>query len=365
MKAICILSGGILNDGITNSVLLYYKYMDKENIRIDILQNNDPDELMQKKIVESGIFIRNVGKRNKLPGYFLNLMKLIKREKYDIVHVHGSSALMTIELLAAKLGGCKVRIAHSRNTTCSHMKIDRFLRPLFHLLCTSRLACGEDAGKWLFDNHEFTIMHAGKNFPDYKFSQDMREKIRRERGWENHYVIGHVGNFNYQKNHEFLIKTFAKLAWNNQKYMLVLMGMETENGYFAKAENLVKTYRLEKQVVFMGSIDHVPEMLQAMDLMLLPSFFEGLPNVVLEWQIAGLPCIISDTITKECTVTDFVKYLPIDQGESMWMEEIIYQEAHSVDRKKNSVYACEKLAAGFDIHKNSQVLKQLYTDLVG
>lgn len=362
MKVLCINTNGLRNDGITNSILNYYSHMDLTNIRIDILKPRDIDFETEKRIRVNGLNLKFSAYRKNVLAYIFKTAILIRQEKYDIVHIHGSSAILVIDLLAAWLGGCKVRIAHSRNTQCNHKNVDRLLRPLFYMLVTHRFACGEEAGKWLFGKREFQIIQNGKDLELFKFIPEKRESIRKEYKWSDKIVLGHVGNFNYQKNHEFLIDVFAKLKTVNPNYYLVLMGAGQEE-YVNRAKFKVKELQIEKSVLFMGSINNVSEMLNAMDIMLFPSRFEGLPNVVLEWQISGLNSIISDVITKECKVTDLVKYLPIDQGNDIWVEEIINTKI-SIDRCKTSEIAIKAMKEHkYDIVENAKELQNYYEEL--
>lgn len=362
LKILCINSNGLKNDGITNSILNYYSHMDTSDVSIDMLETKDVDPAIEDKIKRIGLNIVRTDYRKHILSYIFKTAKRIKSEKYDIVHVHGSSAILSIDLLAAWLGGCKVRIAHSRNTTCDHKMADKILRPFFYSLCTDRFACGEDAGKWLFGKRPFTVIHNGKDIEQFKFNKVIRQKIREQYSLEDRIAVGHVGNFNYQKNHEFLIELFAELKKKNPKYKLFLMGSGQE--YLDKAKEQVQQLGIEQDVVFMGSINNVPDILQAMDIMLFPSRFEGLPNVVLEWQISGLPCIISDKITSECKVTDLVQYLPIDKGFETWIT--MTESVHvTQDRTQVSETSCEQMkASGFDIKENAVFLKSLYQSMV-
>lgn len=363
MKVLIINSNGIRNDGITNSILTYFSNMDKTDMQIDMLKVGYIDKTMQDKFEGIGIDIVGKTNRSNILAYLTETTLMIQKQKYDVVHVHGSSAILAIDLFAAFLGGCKVRIAHSRNTKCDHRIIDKILRPFFYALCTERFACGEDAGKWLFGNRPFKVIKNAKNLEKFTYDEETRIRVRGENAWENKTVYGHVGNFNYQKNHEFLIEIFAKIIEEDEQSVLVLMGTGKE--YFEKAQSKVKELGLQNSVVFLGSINNVDEYLQAMDIMLFPSRFEGLPNVVLEWQIAGLPAIISDKITKECGITDLVKYVSIDNGISPWIKEISAAKTHILNSDRHSLSIVAKLdlkKAGFDISESATLLKQYYLE---
>ena len=361
MKILCISPNGLHNDGITNSIINYYRNMDFTDIEIHILMTKKTDPLILKKFEESNLPIVFTDFRSHTFSYLLKTANLIRKEKYDIVHVHGSSALLSLDLLAAKLGGCRIRIAHSRNTTCNHKTLDKFLRPFFYKLCNVRFACGTEAGKWLFGNRPFTVIKNGKNLDEFSFNSELRVNVRKEKNWDGKIVLGHVGTFNYQKNHKFLIDVFAELQKTLPNSILVLVGSESKN--FEAAKTQVRDLGLAEKVIFTGSVNNVAELLQGMDIMLFPSHYEGFPNVVLEWQAVGLPCLISDKITKECAVTDLVTFLPIDQGTKVWCDAV--QNMPVRDREKDAENARKSLEdAGFDIVKDAENLRYIYFQLV-
>lgn len=364
MKILCINTNGLRNDGITNSILNYYAHMDRSDMTVDILETRFVEKNVEQKFLNLGIGLKKTKPRNNVISYIISTALLIKKEGYDIVHIHGSSALLSIELLAAWLGGCKIRIAHSRNTTCKHEKLDKLLKLPFVLLCTERFACGEDAGKWLFGNREFSVINNGKDLDAFEFNVSVRTRMRKKYNLEKYTVIGHVGNFNYQKNHNFLINVFADIVRKSDNYRLVLIGTGTE--YLEKTKVQVREMGLAEKVIFMGSIDNVAEMLCAMDVMLLPSHYEGLPNVVLEWQLSGLPSFISDKITKECRVTELVHFLPIDKGKDIWVQGITntkIQEDYLRLEKSKAAHKIMKMN-GYDIQENAVQLKEKYKKMI-
>ena len=216
------------------------------------------------------------------------------------------------------------------------------------------------SGKWLFRDRDFTIIKNGKDLTRYKYDEKTRCKIRKKYKWNNKIVLGHVGNFNYQKNHEFLIDVFAALSKESDKYLLVLVGDGKE--YMYKAKKQVEKLEIEDKVIFTGNVNNVSELLQGMDIMLLTSRFEGLPNVVLEWQAAGLPSIISDKVTNECEVTNLLQYLPIDKGVDYWVESI--KSTKKNERNNASKNAILALAEnGYNIDENAEELRNIYISL--
>lgn len=178
----------------------------------------------------------------------------------------------------------------------------------------------KEAGKWMFGKHNFQIMNNAIDAKKFIYNEEVRKRKRAELGVEDKFVIGHVGRFNLQKNHEFLVKCFADFAKTNEDAILVLIG----NGELQeKIKAMAKEYGIETKVKFLGLREDIPQLLQAMDLFLFPSLFEGLPVTLVEAQAAGLPCVISDMITDEIMITDQISKVSLSGNTSLWNQEIV------------------------------------------
>ena len=361
MKVLQIPTGGLFSDGILSCIVEYMTAMDKSGMDIRVLATNSPEKSVAGKVENSGCRVVSIPYRKKnIVKYFFALYKYISKEKINVVHVHGSSAIMSVELVAARLAGCKVRIAHSHNTTCENQKADKILRPFFNRNYTTAFACGQDAGRWMFGKRKFTIIPNGRNLKKYEYDTKKRTEYRNKLGIPSDaLVIGHVGRFNRQKNHEYLLRVFSEFYKKNRKSYLVLVGTGEKVG---EIKNLVKELELENNVIFTGVIENVSDYLSAFDIMLLPSLYEGLPLVVIEWQIAGLPCIVSDTVTRECAITPLVKFESIESKPKVWaadVENLILQDR---EQSKRATFEEIKMA-GYDIESGAEKLKQMYVAL--
>lgn len=347
--------------GVSTSVLNYYNFMDKSNMQIDFIVPNKVDEKYRNHIKSNGGKVQELLMREKNPlRYMKELIKIIKIGHYDIVHAHGNSCTLLAEMLAAKIGGVKIRIAHSRNTTCTHIMIHKLLRPFFNRTYTHGFACGTDAGKWLFGKKPFTVIINGNDIKKFSYNSLIRQEYRQKYNLAEKKVIGHVGSFNDQKNHNFLIDTFYELTKLDPGCVLFLLG----DGELRKEiENKVKKLGIDKKVVFIGKTLEVSSLLQAMDIMVLPSLFEGLPNVVIEWQIACLPSIVSDKVTKDAKLTELVDFMSLEKGAKAWAKRI--NKVEIIDRQDISVPIIEEIRkAGYDIEENAKDLKTLYVSFV-
>lgn len=362
LKVLWIITTGLRKNGICISQLEYIKHINKDKFIVDIAAvHKDKQEMIDKYKKYSNKVILLPDRKKHTFNYLKKLKKLLKEEKYDIIHVYGSSSLMLMELMTAKRCGVKVRIAHSRNTTCDRPWLEKILRNTFNNSYNVALACGNDAGKWLFGDREFIVFHNAKDLEKYKFNIEIRRKMRGKLGLNNEIAIGHVGFFNAQKNHEFLIDAFNEIHSLNKNTKLFLMGIGFKMDAIKKK---VSDLDLNNSVVFLNNVDNVEEYLQAMDVMLFPSLFEGLPNVVIEWQASGLPSMISSNITTECKSSDLVSFLSVNDGAKIWGD--FFKKIKLFDestREKESLKASMLLAKnGFEIIESTKNLEKVYVE---
>lgn len=360
LKILHIITSGVNAGGITKFVI---------NTMASIVEQNDVDcyvlspisvnKSLQNIFENSKLKLVEIKGRTKNPiGYFFKLRYYIKKNNFDIVHIHGSSALMTVELLAAKLAEVEVRIVHSHNITCDYKLLHKILNPLFQKLYTNALACSKDAGEWLFGNRDFTIIYNGIDLQKFKFSLEDRDKIRRELGiTENNLVIGHIGHFNKQKNHTFLVDIFQKLEKIEGDARLLLIGT-------GKLEESIKdkiaSLNLSEKVFFIGNVDDVYRYFSAMDIFVLPSLFEGFSIVLAESQANSLLSFTSNTTPKAVALTSKVRYLSLDKGADFWVEEIL---KYGENKRELSEEEQNNLKS-FDIHNISNIMYNYYLDIL-
>jgi len=366
MKKIKILtissSGFNINDGIGTVLYDYYSRFDLNQFEVHLVVAGKYNCEVISKFENIGVVPQFLPSRNKeVFKYFYNLIQLIKSEKYDIVYTNGSSALLSVDLFAAKISGCKCRVVHSHNTKCDHERLDWLLRPALYALYTDAFACGDDAGKWLFRDRKFRIIRNGRSVQQYKYNAKERDNMRKKLAIpEGCVAVGHVGTFNEQKNQAFLVQVFFELLKKKSNAMLFLIG----DG--SKRKDVQKTTQelgIEKQVVFVGSTGDVPQFLQAMDTMVLPSLHEGLPLVVVEWQLAGLPCLVSDTVTKECVFTNLVEFESLDNGSAVWANHLLKMQSRAFSRG-DAFIAKDARDAGYDIDTDAIELQKYFSKML-
>ena len=344
-------------DGITNVILNYYRTMDKSNMKIDFVIPNKIRKDLEEELTIGGSNIYRIKERNKNPiRYFKKLKNTIKKNRYDIVHAHGNSCTLALEMYAAKKGGAKVRIPHSHNTTTKHRILNALLRNIFEANYTHAFSCGQLAGEWLYKDKSFKIMNNGIEVEKFKYNQCTRRLYREKYNLKGKKVVGHIGHFSYQKNHEYLVKIFSELYMLDDDYRLLLIG---DGKLKTKIENMVNELELNESVIFMGKTLEVPELLQVMDCLVMPSRFEGLPLTLVEAQSASLPCFVSDVVSKEVGITELVNFISLDKSPKEWAK--IIHTADNVIRSEIKEQKAKKIKeAGFSIIDNAKEMRTLY-----
>ncbi len=360
MKVLVYSTNGILRDGITSWMREYFARITLPDSSFHTLAFERTPAQMLDEISKLGLKVHEVPSRRSRPiHFFWALRRLLYREGFDAIHINGNSGTVALDLAAAVGTHTRVRIVHSRNTSGTHQIYDRVLRPVMHILTTDRLACDQDAGRWLFGSAAFTVLHNGRDLSSYAFNAESRRRVRTQLGINDRAtLVGHVGSFNAQKNHKFLIDVFAEACSRNPELHLVLVGAGPLQNSVIR---YVRCLGLSQNITFLGECQDVAEVLSALDLAMLPSLYEGLPNVVIEWQANGLPSIVSSTVTRECAVTDLVKFCPVGEVEP-WVRALTSSPV--LDRTTASDLARRRLAdTGFDIDQGVAALQSIYEQI--
>lgn len=296
---------------------------------------------------------------------YFRLKELLKAECYDCVHIHGDVAnKLFVSGLAAKQAGTKRIILHSHASGVdgNHRRIKRII----HKLCrrflkyvgTDYVSCSDLAAEWMFPNvrhSDVVIIKNGIDLEKFRFNEQIRVSERQNLIMTDELLIGHVGRFCYQKNHEYLIAIMKEIKKRGIKAKLLLVGEgpDKEKIRFRVADN-----KLEEYVIFYGISDRVFELYQAMDIFLLPSHFEGLPIVGVEAQASGLPVLFSNKITKDAQLTNYVKYLGIGQEDVGKWVDCVKQFAQK-EIQRSEVYS-ELKKLNFDIQDTVKNFMKLY-----
>lgn len=345
--------------GIETMLMNFYRNMDREQIQFDFLVNKSKPGDYDEEIISLG------GKIYRTPGLspfkFLEYQKYMENlfnehPEYKVIHCQ-NEAMGYYALKAAKDNNIPVRISHSHNTIT---RID-YKYPI-KIFCKSQLkkvanyfvACSKLAGEYLF-NEEVKIINNAINSEKFLYNPNIRNEVRKKYNLRNKFVVGHVGRFEAQKNHSYLIDIFYEIYQLDNEAVLLLIG----NGSLEeKVKQKISKLNISNNVIFTGNIPNVNEMYQAMDVFVLPSFHEGLPVVGIEAQAAGLPCILSDTITNEVKITNNIHFMSLRDSAYNWAKKVLYYKNYD---RKNEYENIVKF--GYDIKEATKVLSEFYLRL--
>lgn len=355
--------GKWLGGGVESVVMNYYKNINKEKIQFDFICDNDSTNIPYKKIEELGGKVILIPPYQKPFKYHKELKKVLKKEKYKIVHSH-LTTMSVFSLFAAKCAGVPVRIAHAHTTTnkkeIKKNFLKQILRPFSKVFATDYMCCSEIAGRWLFGNKEYDkgnvyLLNNAIDLDKFKYDENIRKLKRKELHIaDNILVIGHVGRFVEQKNHRFLIDIFNEVHNQNNNSILLLAG---QGPSMEEIKMKVKSLGLEECVKFLGQRNDINELYQAFDVFCLPSLYEGLPVVGVEAQTSGLLCIFSNDMTKETKILNSTEFLSLNKKEKEWAD-IILLKFKNYQRKK------EIKNDNFNIIKAAKNLEEKYVKLI-
>ena len=273
-----------MDGGVESVVMNYYRNIDRNKIQFHFLCDEDSTDIPYEEIEKLGGKVIVIPPYQKLFKYQKELYRIFKENNYKIVHSH-INALSVFPLRIAKKAKIPVRIAHSHST--SNKKewkkniLKMILRPLSKLYANNYFACTEYAGKWLFgkkvvERKELNVINNAIDLKKFEFNENTREDLRKELGIkEDVLVIGHVGRFMKQKNHEFLIDVFEKAIKQDDNIYLILVG---QGPLEDKIKEMAKEKGIEYKILFLGQRNDVNKLYQAMDIFVLPSLYEGLRN---------------------------------------------------------------------------------------
>ena len=355
--------GGVGLGGAESRIMDLYRQMNRDEIQFDFLVHDSMvkgfrEDAPERKPQFYDEEIRRLGghiyvlPRFKVYNYPI-YRKAIKdffagHHEFRVVQGHMTSTA-GIYLPIAKRRGIPITVAHSRSAGVDKgLKgiATRFFRRNLATKADYCFACSELSGEDVFGKEamrrgKVKIIYNAIEAARFTYDSHKRDEVREQLGLTGRFVIGHVGRFDYAKNHPYLIDIFAKLCEIRQDAVLLLLG---EGSGMESIKEKCRTLGIGEKVIFAGNQKKPEDYYQAMDIFVLPSFYEGLPGVLLEAQAAGLRCFVSDTVTKEAKATDLVTYLSIKQPAGEWAKRI----NASAEYERKDTYPAIK-DAGFDV----------------
>ena len=357
----------LTHDGITSMIFNICEFMDRKKVNFDYLAFSKGETYAHDKITQlkgrpviidvdniPNPFIRSIKK-------YYGVYQAVRKYRYSIIHVNASTPYDILIAFAARLGGAKRVVFHSHNSKGDkRFRRDIFIpicRVLVPVLVSDYIACSDAAAKymfpsWIYKKKAYVLLHNGIDVERFSFNASEREKKRKELGFAENIVFGNIGRFHLQKNHSFLLKIFSEILKRKDNAKLLLIGTgQLEESLREEAKQL----SIDKSVIFYGTTTEIPQMLWTMDAYLMPSLYEGLPVTGIEAQAAGLPMLVSDSVSRELHLTDLVHYMSLDRSASEWANAAI---ALLGQTRRN--YTERLKEQGYDIRSIAVQLEEIY-----
>lgn len=345
--------------GLETMLMNYYRHIDRNRVQFDFLVHRDFEADYDSEILGLGGRIYHISRLVPWSRSYRKELKYFFHEhpEYRIVHVH-QDCLSSVALQCAKECGVPIRIAHSHSSSAvKNLKYPIKLHYMKRIpkYATHMFACGKQAGDWMFSGDKYQIIRNAIDTEKYQYVSDVEKQIRSEFGLDENVIIGHVGNFTPAKNHMFLLEVFQEVLKRKPEARLLLAGGgEGMNLVKEKAKNM----RIHDKVIFTGIRSDVNRMMQAMNVFVFPSLYEGLPVTMIEAQASGLHCIISDHVSDECIVTNnLVSNISLEESPAQWAECILQQ---SYRGHENHIEEIKE--AGYDISTEAKKLERFYLE---
>lgn len=360
IRVLHIVSGMFLG-GAQVMIMNIYRVIDREKIQFDfIVDHPDQQTYFEAEIKELG---GRIYRMPRFKGYNIaeicNTWKIFFEEhpEYKILHSHVRS-YASIYLPIAKKYGLKT-IVHSHSIS-NGKGFTAIIKKIFQYPIRYQadyfLGCSREAGEWLFGKRiagsgRYHVLLNGIDVEKFKYNAKAKQKLCKELKIGDKFVFGHVGRFHESKNHMFLLELYKILKIDFPKSKLVLVG---DGGLRESIENRIRELDLEADVILTGNRGDVENFYSLFDCLLFPSKWEGFPVTIIEAQAAGLPCFISDTVTKTIKVSEQVTYLSIANGVSIWRNAI----SNTKFNKREELY--QRGVADFDINITTKWITDFY-----
>ena len=327
MKRILVYGMTFNYGGVESVIMNYYRNMDKQKLHFDFMCVNDQMAYEDEVKANNSIVYKIGSKTKNFTKYKKNINKFFKdkKKKYDAIWFNVCTLVNIDALKLAKRYGIKTRIVHSHNSNMDY----GFVKKTIHKLNKLKLnryanvywACSDVAAEYLFGgNKKYMVINNAINIDEFKYNTEFRKKVRNSLDInDSTLVVGNVGRFDEQKNHNFLVEVFNEIHKENGDSMLMLIGT-------GPLENVIKDkvgeLGLENNTLFLGKRNDVNELYQAMDVFLFPSLYEGLGIVAVEAQCAGLPCICSTEVPEIARISDGFVRIGLSEPNQVWADTI-------------------------------------------
>ena len=357
--------GGLNRGGAESMVMNLYRNIDRSKIQFDFIIHTENHQDYTDEIASLG------GKIYHFPrfkGYNVSTLKrcwntfFIEHPEYKILHSHVRS-YASLYIPIAKKHGLKT-IIHSHSTSNGKgfsSLVKRVMQSSLKRKADYLFACSKESGRWLYGDKaiqgdNYRMIPNAVDTEKFAYNPSVREEMRHSLGIADHITVyGHVGRLHPAKNHPFLLDIFHALHEKDPNTLLLIVG---DGELRSEIEQKIQTLGIADCVKLLGSRGDVAELMQAMDIFLFPSRWEGLPVTVVEAQASGLPCYLSDTVTRDVNTSPLVSYLPITNGTTAWVDTIL-----TSDNSRRDVIA-DIQSAGFDVTESAKTLTEFYEEII-
>lgn len=351
--------GAMYPGGMENFIMNLYEKIDRDKYQFDFIVHLQKENDYKEQIEAMGGTVYEIPRLTRKPVSSLRMLyKIIKENQYPIVIRHTANAFVIAQLLVAKAAGAKT-ICHSHNETDPKMLLHKLGKMWMKYACDGRLACSPRAGKWMFGSLDYTVIHNAINIDRFIYDESKADTIRKEFNLEDRHVYGHIANFIKSKNHKYLLAIFAEIVKRDSKAVLICLG---EGELRDEIEAEIKRLHLEERVILTGIRHDAECFMSCFDVLIFPSFFEGLPLTLIEAQVAGLPAIISDTITNEVIITDGL--ISMESIEAQPEEWAVKACGLAVSNKDRTCQIESIQKAGYDMNVLSQWYQKYFDSIV-
>lgn len=363
---IAIIVGKMDSGGKKNLIMEYYRHIDRDKIQFDFICDSDSQAIPFEEIEELGGRVFQITPYQHILRNMADMRRLFRENDYPIVHAYNST-MNLFPMAIAKY--CRIPVRISESLSMAHegdwkTVLKKMLRPMSKWFANYYMSCGDDCGRWqfgnkLFDEGKVDVFKTVINTEFNAYNPEVRAKTRRQYGWEEKIVIGHIGRFTAQKNSVHMIEIFAAIARKEPKAVLCLIGDgELRVDMMKKIDEL----GIREQVAYLGRREDIQQFYNAMDCFILPSLYEGLPVVGLEAESCGLPMFFSTEVTTEANACELGHFIDLSESADVWAEKIlkVCKERMAIRRS----YAKEVADAGFDSASEALRLQQYYFDAI-
>lgn len=349
IRVLCVFST-LDRGGAETMCMNLYRKIDRSKIQFDFVKHTPNNGAYEDEIRNLGGNIYNAPEY-RVKNHFSYCRwwerHFIKHPEHVIIHGHYFTISAVYFKVAKEFG--RITIGHIHATRVNST-IKSFYVKAIKYYADYKFACSTAAGKWIYNQHRFMVFPNAIDLDEFRFSESIRRKMRMDFGLSDELTFGTVANLSKVKNPMGLVDIFSEICKIIPDAKLIWVGT---GNLREEIENRIHEDNIEDRVIMLGVREDVPDILQALDVFLLPSFNEGLPVSAIEAQATGIPCFLSDTITTEVDITGQCTFLPIDQPRQ-WAETI---KKHKIDRKDTSNAI---INAGYDIQTTVKWLQKFY-----